>query len=134
MQADRGFLQGLKGYQDRVQLSDEVAEEVMREAARTKLERCLTTAVEAVKKRTRVRDFSPAIQVHMHALDFTSAGILHLPVWRFSETPYHYLHLLLLGQLFVNDQLFVNNQDLLLHPPDIHTAQHSLLAKSLESV
>ena len=76
MQADRGFLQGLKGYQDRVQLSDEVAEEVMREAARTKLERCLTTAVEAVKKRTRVRDFSPAIQVHMHASDFTSGGVL----------------------------------------------------------
>jgi len=46
-----------------VQLNDEVAEEVMREAARTKLERCLTTALEAVKKRTRVRDYSPAIQV-----------------------------------------------------------------------
>ena len=61
VQADRGFLQGLKEYQDRV--NDEVAEEVMREAARTKLERCLTTALEAVKKRTRVRDYSPAIQV-----------------------------------------------------------------------
>lgn len=46
-----------------MQLNDEVAEEVMREAARTKLERCLTTALEAVKKRTRVRDYSPAIQV-----------------------------------------------------------------------
>ena len=63
VQADRGFLQGLKEYQDRVQLNDEVAEEVMREAARTKLERCLTTALDAVKKRTRVRDYSPAIQV-----------------------------------------------------------------------
>ena len=79
MQADRGFLQGLKGYQDRVQLSDEVAEEVMREAARTKLERCLTTAVEAVKKRTRVRDFSPAIQVHMHASATIPAGDFALP-------------------------------------------------------
>ena len=68
VQADRGFLQGLKEYQDRVQLNDEVAEEVMREAARTKLERCLTTALEAVKKRTRVRDYSPAIQVLLHCI------------------------------------------------------------------
>ena len=63
LQADRGFLQGLKEYQDRVQLNDEVAQEVMREAARAKLERCLDTALEAVKRRTRVRDYSPAIQV-----------------------------------------------------------------------
>ena len=67
-QAERGFLQGLKEYQDRVQLNDEVAEEVMREAARTKLERCLTTALEAVKKRTRVRDYSPAIQVLLQSI------------------------------------------------------------------
>jgi len=46
-----------------VQLNDEVAEEVMREAARAKLERCLDTALETIKKRTRVRDYSPAIQV-----------------------------------------------------------------------
>lgn len=51
-----------------MQLNDEVAEEVMREAARTKLERCLTTALEAVKKRTRVRDYSPAIQVLLQCI------------------------------------------------------------------
>ena len=46
-----------------MQLNDEVAEEVMREAARNMLERFLDTALEAVKRRTRVRDYSPAIQV-----------------------------------------------------------------------
>ena len=63
VQADQGFLQGLKEYQDRVQLSDEVAEEVMREAARTKLERCLGTALQNVKTRTKKSDYTPAVQV-----------------------------------------------------------------------
>ena len=62
-QADQGFLQGLKEYQDRVQLSDEVAEEVMREAARGKLERCLAKALQNVKTRTKKSDYTPAVQV-----------------------------------------------------------------------
>ena len=64
IQADQGFLQGLKEYQDRVQLTDEVAEEVLREAARAKLERCLGTALQNVKTRTKKSDYTPAIQVH----------------------------------------------------------------------
>lgn len=46
-----------------MQLSDEVAEEVMREAARAKLERCLATALQNVKTRTKKSDYTPAIQV-----------------------------------------------------------------------
>ena len=46
-----------------MQLSDEIAQEVVREAARAKLERCLGTALDAIKKRTLVRDYSPVVQV-----------------------------------------------------------------------
>ena len=46
-----------------MQLSDEVAEEVMREAARAKLERCLATALQNVKTRTKKSDYTPAVQV-----------------------------------------------------------------------
>ena len=46
-----------------MQLTDEVAEEVMREAARAKLERCLGTALQNVKTRTKKSDFAPAVQV-----------------------------------------------------------------------
>ena len=46
-----------------MQLSDEVAEEIMREAARTKLERCLGTALQNVKTRTKKSDYIPAVQV-----------------------------------------------------------------------
>ena len=61
LQADEQFLRQLKEFKDRVQLSDEAAAEVFQEAARKKLERCLDTALEAIKKRTRVRDYSPAV-------------------------------------------------------------------------
>ena len=63
LQAEQGFLGDLKAYQDRIQLKDEFAEEIMRDAARMKLERCIDTALECIKKRTRQRDYSPAIQV-----------------------------------------------------------------------
>lgn len=62
-QAEEGFLGDLKAYQDRVQLKDEMAVEVMQEAARAKLERHIGTALDCIKKRTRVRDYTPATQV-----------------------------------------------------------------------
>ena len=62
-QAEEGFLGELKAYQDRVQLKDEMAVEVMQEAARAKLERHIGTALDCIKKRTRVRDYTPATQV-----------------------------------------------------------------------
>lgn len=53
-----------------MQLTDEVAEEVMREAARAKLERCLGTALQNVKTRTKKSDFAPAVQVPPYPIFF----------------------------------------------------------------
>lgn len=72
LQADEQFLRQLKEFKDRVQLSDEAAAEVFQEAARTKLERCLDTALEAIKKRTRVRDYTPAVKVRLSDIASTS--------------------------------------------------------------
>ena len=102
LQADQAFLQELKETQDRVQLSDEIAQEVVREAARAKLERCLGTALDAMKKRTRVRDYSPAVQVGL-LRELRSACVGSLwgdsrDSWGFLSEVASLLDLLYLGQ------------------------------------
>ena len=63
LQAERAPLAELKQYQDRISLKDDVAEEALQEAARLKLERLLDSALECVKRRGRVRNLGPAMQV-----------------------------------------------------------------------
>ena len=46
----------------------------MREAARARLEGCLDRAVECVKRRTRVRDYSDAMRELRTAVDFNRWG------------------------------------------------------------
>ena len=67
-----------------MQLSDEVAEEVMREAARAKLERCLATALQNVKTRTKKSDYTPAIQVLRLCCPCLEAEVFVSFGWRFA--------------------------------------------------
>lgn len=60
-QADRQQLAELKQYQQRVRLSDDVATEMVKEAARANIEADLDLAVECIKSRTQKRDVSDAM-------------------------------------------------------------------------
>lgn len=73
LQSDLGYLKGLKRTQEQVRLADEEAEGVVREAARSRIEGCLERAVECVKRRTRVRDYSDAMRELRTAIDFNRA-------------------------------------------------------------
>lgn len=53
----------LRRVQQQVRLGDEEAEPEVKAAARAEVEKLLTGAVECIKKRTRVRDYSDAIRV-----------------------------------------------------------------------
>lgn len=59
--ADKNLLVGLKALQEEVRLADDEAAEVMQEVARTKVEQLFTTAIECIKRRTRVIDHSEAV-------------------------------------------------------------------------
>ena len=66
LQADRNQLAELRQYQQRVRLSDDVAVDIVKEAARTQLEAALDAAVEVTNRRTRQRDNTDAIAQALH--------------------------------------------------------------------
>ena len=59
-QADKAFLQGLRAAQEGARLADDEAAALVKDAARARVEGLLEAAVQCVKQRTRVRDFSGA--------------------------------------------------------------------------
>lgn len=61
LQADRQLLAELKQYQESVRLGDDVAADMVKEAARANIEADLDAAVECIKARTRERDVSDAL-------------------------------------------------------------------------
>ena len=61
LQADKKQLAELRQYQQRVRLGDEVAADIVKEAARARLESGLDAAVEVTKRRTRQRDYTDAV-------------------------------------------------------------------------
>ena len=63
MQAEKLKLHELKQFQDKIKLGDDVASEALTEAAKVKLVRLLDSAVECIKRRTRVRDYTDAMTV-----------------------------------------------------------------------
>ena len=63
VQADRTALVGIRQFQQRVRLEDSIAEEVVRENARAHVEGRLEKAIECMKRRTRVRDYSDLVRV-----------------------------------------------------------------------
>ena len=62
-QADRVALAEVRAAQQRVRLEDDAAAEAVKEAARAAAENLLDRGLECLKRRTRVRDFSDALQV-----------------------------------------------------------------------
>lgn len=61
LQADKRQLAELRQYQQRVRLGDDVAADIVKEAARARLEAALDAAVEVTKRRTRQRDYTDAM-------------------------------------------------------------------------
>lgn len=61
VQADREQLQQLRGYQQSIGLGDDVASEIVKEAARARVEADLDAAVECIRRRTAERDYSEAV-------------------------------------------------------------------------
>ena len=62
-QADRAALAEVRAAQQRVRLEDDAAAEAVKEAARAAAEGMLDRGLECLKRRTRVRDYSDALQV-----------------------------------------------------------------------
>lgn len=61
-QADRAALAEVRAEQQRVKLEDDVAAEAVKEAARAAAENVLERGLECLKRRTRERDYSEALQ------------------------------------------------------------------------
>ena len=61
LQADREQLLQLGEYQTSIGLGDDVASEIVKEAARARVEADLDAAVECIRKRTAERDYSAAV-------------------------------------------------------------------------
>jgi Chloroplast envelope transporter len=61
LQADKNQLAELRQYQQRVRLGDDVAADIVKEAARMRLEADLDAAVEVTKRRTIKRDYTDAV-------------------------------------------------------------------------
>ena len=57
----------MKQYQQSVRLGDDVAADMVKEAARANIEADLDAAVECIKARTRERDVSDAMNAVRHA-------------------------------------------------------------------
>lgn len=62
-QAERAALAEVRAAQQRVRLEDDAAAEAVKEAARAAAEGMLDRGLECLKRRTRVRDYSDALQV-----------------------------------------------------------------------
>eukprot|EP00803_Ostreobium_quekettii_P003715 evm.model.scf_1083.2 EVM.evm.TU.scf_1083.2 scf_1083:24388-36797(-) len=75
--ADRSLFEQLRVYQRDVQLDDEMAEEVLQTCVKERLEQGLQKALDNIRTRTRVKDYSPAMKVPMEemrgALEFNTA-------------------------------------------------------------
>jgi hypothetical protein len=70
LRADRSSLAALKSYQAEVRVTDDEASSVIVEAAQLTLQKAMDLAIESIKKRTRVRDYSDAIAAVRGAVDF----------------------------------------------------------------
>lgn len=68
--ADRAALAALKTYQTEIRLADDEASDVIVEAEQATLEKEMDKAIECIKRRTRVRDFSDAVAAVRAAVDF----------------------------------------------------------------
>lgn len=71
--ADRAALLALREYQQQVRLVDEEAQQVVRDAARSRVEGYLDRALACTKRRTKARDYSDAVSELRSAVDYNRA-------------------------------------------------------------
>jgi hypothetical protein len=71
--ADRQFLAALKQYQAQIMLADDEAAGAVRDAALARVQASLEKAIECVKRRQRVVDYSDAMTSLRTAIDFNRA-------------------------------------------------------------
>lgn len=63
LQADKQVLVEIKAFQDRIKLEDSLAEETIRESTKSYVEGRLEKAIQCMKQRGRVRDYSELVKV-----------------------------------------------------------------------
>ena len=73
IRADKATLAALKNYQSEVRLADDEASSVIIEAEQATLEAAMDRAIEATKRRSRVRDFSDVLDAVREAVEFNRA-------------------------------------------------------------
>ncbi|KAL4434488.1 hypothetical protein ABPG75_000929 [Micractinium tetrahymenae] len=73
LKAEKQFLVGLKQAQVAARLADDEAAGLVKEAARSRVEGLLEAAVKCTKQRTRVRDYTEAMDAMTAAIDFNRA-------------------------------------------------------------
>lgn len=61
----------IRAFQQRIRLEDSIADEVIREATRSTVEARLERAIECLKRRTRVRDYSDLVREVQAVLDYS---------------------------------------------------------------
>ncbi len=62
-QATRGFLEQVKGFAESIRCSEDIALEALQESTQSTVQQALDAAVECAKQRTRVKDYTVAMQV-----------------------------------------------------------------------
>ncbi|KAL4420333.1 hypothetical protein ABPG77_010238 [Micractinium sp. CCAP 211/92] len=73
LKADKQFLVGMKQAQVAARLADDEAAGLVKEAARSRVENLLDSAVKCIKQRTRVRDYTEAMDAMTAAIAFNRA-------------------------------------------------------------
>lgn len=73
LQADRAALAALLAYQQQIRLTQEESSSVVSEALQARLQSCMETAIECVKRRTRVRDYTDVLTSVREAVDYNRA-------------------------------------------------------------
>lgn len=74
----RKFLEPLRVFQREIMLKDDVAGEVVRDAARLRVESSLDTALKNVRERTRKKDYSLALKVGIGLLLISNLAAYHV--------------------------------------------------------
>lgn len=74
-QADRAALAEVRAAQQRVRLEDDAAAEAVKEAARAAAEGMLDRGLECLKRRTRMRDYSDALQVALPGMPWAVLSV-----------------------------------------------------------
>ena len=64
LQADQKILADIRKFQAKIRLEDSLVEETIRESTRSYVEARLEKAMQCLKQRGRIRDYSELVKVH----------------------------------------------------------------------